>query len=318
MAEKYYLCVNLKNPNTKKVETCYLAYMDLRAIYKYTTYCTDADDLINLLDYFQTKEVKAFIEANRDFISENKDFMKKYIEFKTSVGDNIRNNLSNKVGRDTFFIKKSKNEHERGYKVLYSNDADVLQIDPSTIARLIREDFMISGEQFEEGKFSMGQKKLFELMCNFLDRNVVLEEDGQLFGPKDAKGNVISAKKVREDLNKNYLRACLVHPEFCDANDWQQVALVDKNVTRLVNYVSKDLHNKIVIAKQIKSLSGVDSLIDTKKVVKKSMIWKHFLEDQNKGYADINTQIICSVNKYVDDNTSRSAEKGNNKLTFNI
>lgn len=60
--KKYLLCVKMKNPKTGEFEWYEIANASLTGLTKYTTYCTDANQLFNLLPNKEPSFSKTFLK----------------------------------------------------------------------------------------------------------------------------------------------------------------------------------------------------------------------------------------------------------------
>lgn len=94
---KYYLCVDLMN-NRGEYETCYLAHEELEALLKYTSYCIDANMLIN-----------AFPHEN------------------SLVSSYIKHGIKKPIDIDSFYIKKTKTDNS--FRCIYESNNDLLYAD---------------------------------------------------------------------------------------------------------------------------------------------------------------------------------------------
>ena len=128
---KYYLCADLKNEK-EEYETCYLAHEELEALLKYTSYCTDANMLIN-----------AFPHEN------------------SLVSSYIKHSIKKPVDIDSFYIKKTKND--KPFRCIYEHNSDLLYADSKDAFKVL---FKLN---LTSNKLSnLNAANIFELLACFI------------------------------------------------------------------------------------------------------------------------------------------------------
>lgn len=131
--QKIYLCADLKDPLTNEIKTCYLAYNNIDALLKYTSYCESEDMLIETLPH--------------------DDF---------DVRDTIKNNIVDN-GYGKFYFKKTKNG--KPFKVIYKNNDDLLYADFEDIKTLfLKSGFYIDDNDFKNRFYDDNVKKIYKLL----------------------------------------------------------------------------------------------------------------------------------------------------------
>lgn len=257
MARKHFLCVDLISPKTKEEETCYLANMDLRALYKYTAFCDDADKMLKNLRY------------QDDHIEEL-----------------IRNNLSKELNRDTFYLKEYDNDFSSPFKVLYNADEDALYINPSELSKIIRTQFKIYDFQFFKKEYTKNQEKIYNFLMDELQKRKNLKEDRAFI--------------VEEKIHNNFFYKYLANDnsDYIDAYDWEEIGLVDSNITAVVNYLAGNLHTKVILAMIIKKALNAKSLISKDAINKRRAVWNKKFKEEEKCYKFVNEQISSNVKKF--------------------
>lgn len=139
MTKKYYLCIDLINPNTNKKETCKLANYDLKALYKYTSFVSNATELLSLLPIL--------------------------------IGEYVKSNLANPINRDTFYIKEIDGCKENNYKVPYKEDEREIYVNKTDIINIIKKFFSLSKDDYYHSNYSKNMEKLYKYLLSVLSND---------------------------------------------------------------------------------------------------------------------------------------------------
>lgn len=137
---KFYLCIDIINNNTRKIETYYLVNEELESLLKYTSYCNDYNMLLNTLP----DRIKAFIKLN-------------------SYG----------LNDDSFYYKKTKSSDK--IKVIYKNDEDLVYTDSKSLIYLMFKDaIFITKSEVYNNNFNPKIKEIYELMASLITKKELI------------------------------------------------------------------------------------------------------------------------------------------------
>lgn len=137
---KFYLCVDIINPNTKRLETYYLVNEELESLLKYTSYCTCYNMLLNTLP----DKVKEFIKINLSSLNKN-----------------------------SFYYKKTKNGDK--INAIYKDDEDLVYTDSKSLIYLMfkRAIFITKGEVYNNS-FDPKIEEIYKLMASLITKKELI------------------------------------------------------------------------------------------------------------------------------------------------
>ncbi len=137
---KFYLCVDIINPNTKRLETYYLVNEELESLLKYTSYCTCYNMLLNTLP----DKVKEFIKINLSSLNKN-----------------------------SFYYKKTKNGDK--INAIYKIDEDLVYTDSKSLIYLMfkRAIFITKGEVYNNS-FDSKIEEIYKLMASLITKKELI------------------------------------------------------------------------------------------------------------------------------------------------
>ena len=136
---KFYLCTDIINPNTKRLETYYLVNEGLESLLKYTSYCTDYNMLLNTLP----DKVKEFIKINLSSLNKS------------------------------FYYKKTKDSCK--INAVYKDDEDLVYTDSKSLIYLMfkRAIFITKGEVYNNS-FDPKIEEIYKLMASLITKKELI------------------------------------------------------------------------------------------------------------------------------------------------
>ena len=143
---KFYLCIDIINPNTHENETYYLVNEELEALLKYTTYCTSYNMLLSTLPNSNYARVEDFIRIN-----------------------------AKKLNSDSFYYKKTKNSVP--IKALYKEDEDILYTDAKSIMYLmLKNNIFITINEIYNNNFDPKIEEIYKMMASLITKKELLSK----------------------------------------------------------------------------------------------------------------------------------------------
>lgn len=142
---KFYLCVDLINPKTKKIETCYLLHEELEALLKFTSYCNDSYMLLNT-------------------------FPKEH-----NIKDLIANNLPKRLDNNTFYFKKTKDSNP--FNVIYKQNDDLLYTEYKDVLNIMLKNGLTFTYRDKENDTFLNNDNIVQLyeslLCLITDKKIL-------------------------------------------------------------------------------------------------------------------------------------------------
>lgn len=137
---KFYLCTDIINPNTKRLETYYLVNEELESLLKYTSYCTDYNMLLNTLP----DKVKEFTKINLSGLNNH-----------------------------SFYYKKTKSSDK--INAIYKDDEDLVYTDSKSLIYLMfkRAIFITKGEVYNNS-FDRKIEEIYKLMASLITKKELI------------------------------------------------------------------------------------------------------------------------------------------------
>ena len=133
---KFYLCTDIINSNTKRLETYYLAAEELESLLKYTSYCTDYNMLLNTLP----DKVKEFIKIN-----------------------------SSGLNNHSFYYKKTKKSDK--INAIYKDDEDILYSNfDSLINTMFVNAIFITPSNVRENSYNKKIEEIYKLIASLITK----------------------------------------------------------------------------------------------------------------------------------------------------